>query len=191
MTKNTLTYALSCAFLFCGTTAIQAASYPANVEVFFSPKGGAEEAIVKAINHAKRHVYVEAFLFTNPAITNALLEAHQRGVDVKVVMDRKAALTRKTSLSTLAKQSVPTYLDGKHSTAHNKVILIDDNKVLTGSFNFIIRSETSNAENLLVINSEKLANRYRKDWEDHLGHSKAVDYNTLMDLKAKRKEESK
>ena len=173
MTKNTLTYALSCAFLFCGTTAIQAASYPANVEVFFSPKGGAEEAIVKAINHAKRHVYVEAFLFTNPAITNALLEAHQRGVDVKVVMDRKAALTRKTSLSTLAKQSV------------------DDNKVITGSFNFIIRSETSNAENLLVINSEKLANRYRKDWEDHLGHSKAVDYNTLMDLKAKRKEESK
>jgi phosphatidylserine/phosphatidylglycerophosphate/cardiolipin synthase-like enzyme len=55
------------------------------VEVYFSPKGGCTEAVVKELNAAKANVLVQAYSFTSTPIAKALLEAHKRGVKVEVV----------------------------------------------------------------------------------------------------------
>lgn len=189
--KKSYTYFAISALTCLLSSNISLASHPTDAEVYFSPKGGAQEAILNAIDNAQKNVYVEAFLFNYPPMVKALIKAHQRGVDVKVIMDRRAALTRKNSLGTLANHEVPTYLDGDHKTAHNKVILVDDDKVLTGSFNFFYPSEKNNAENLLVLHSKDLAKQYREDWSKHLSHSLQVDANQLKELRDKEKEEQK
>lgn len=53
----------------------------------------------------------------------------------------------------------------KPAIAHNKVMLIDGATVITGSFNFTAAAQKSNAENLLVLNDQKLADLYRANWE--------------------------
>jgi phosphatidylserine/phosphatidylglycerophosphate/cardiolipin synthase-like enzyme len=62
-------------------------------------------------------------------------------------------------------------IDAKHAIAHNKVMIIDGEAVITGSFNFTKAAEESNAENLLVIRDKKLAERYIKNWQEHERHS--------------------
>ena len=62
-------------------------------------------------------------------------------------------------------------IDAQHATAHNKVMIIDGETVITGSFNFTKAAEENNAENLLIIHDKKLAERYVKNWQEHERHS--------------------
>lgn len=64
-----------------------------------------------------------------------------------------------------------TFIDPAHAIAHNKIMVIDGHQILTGSFNFAKAAESSNAENLLVIENSELAVKYIKNWQQHLEHS--------------------
>ena len=69
-------------------------------------------------------------------------------------------------------------IDSEHAIAHNKVMVIDGETVITGSFNFTKAAEENNAENLLVIHDKKLAERYTKNWEEHAKHSEVYSRRT-------------
>ena len=65
------------------------------------------------------------------------------------------------------------HIDAEHAIAHNKVILVDADTVITGSFNFSRAAEERNAENLLVLKGHgDVAARYNDNFERHLSHSK-------------------
>jgi phosphatidylserine/phosphatidylglycerophosphate/cardiolipin synthase-like enzyme len=70
---------------------------------------------------------------------------------------------------------IPVFADGKHAIAHNKVMVIDGQTVITGSFNFTRAAEESNAKNLLVIRSPDLAAKYEKNYQEHLAHSEKYE----------------
>lgn len=59
---------------------------------------------------------------------------------------------------------MPVLIDAKHAIAHNKVIVIDGETVLTGSFNFTKAAQDKNAENLLILHDRKLAAQYAENW---------------------------
>lgn len=65
----------------------------------------------------------------------------------------------------------PVKIGGGHAIAHNKVMVIDDETVITGSLNFSKQAEERNAENLLVIRDRKLAEIYTKNFREHEAHS--------------------
>jgi phosphatidylserine/phosphatidylglycerophosphate/cardiolipin synthase-like enzyme len=71
----------------------------------------------------------------------------------------------------LANQGVPTMIDANHAIAHHKVIVIDGEVVITGSFNFTKAAQEKNAENLLLIRDQTLAAQYTQNWETHRQHS--------------------
>jgi phosphatidylserine/phosphatidylglycerophosphate/cardiolipin synthase-like enzyme len=71
----------------------------------------------------------------------------------------------------MANSVMPTKIDTAHGIAHNKVMVVDGETVITGSFNFTKAAEESNAENLLVIRDKKLAERYVRNWKEHERHS--------------------
>ncbi len=62
-------------------------------------------------------------------------------------------------------------IDGQHAIAHSKVIVIDNEVVITGSFNFTRAAEQQNSENLLLIHDPALAARYAENWQTHAAHS--------------------
>ena len=145
------------------------------VAVYFSPHGGGTAAIVHAIDHAQKTVHVQAAQFTSPPIAQALIAAHGRGVDVRVLLDRDKNKDAKDSQAPrLIDAGIPTFADNRHETAHNKVILVDQRLVVTGSFNFTPDAESKNAENLLLIDGKpKIAAAYEANFREHLAHSKA------------------
>ena len=145
------------------------------LEVAFSPRGGCTALVVKVINSAQHSVRVLAYSFTSAPIANALVEAHKRGVDVQVVVDRSQKSARYTSATFIANAGIPARIDFKHAIAHNKVIVVDGHTVEQGSFNYTRAAENSNAENVLVNwNNPRLAELYLKDWKKHWDHSEAV-----------------
>ncbi len=141
------------------------------VQVYFSPLGGCAQAIVKEIDSAKNQILVQAYSFTSRPIAKALLEAHKRGVKVEAIVDKSQRTKNYTSATFLANSRVPTFIDDAHDIAHNKVMIIDGQTVITGSFNFTRAAEEKNAENLLIIKSPELAKLYIANWNHHKEHS--------------------
>jgi len=146
-------------------------SNPNSIQVYFSPRGGATEAVAGALAHATNNVLVQAYSFTSAPIAKALLEAHRRGVEVKVILDKSQRTEKYSEADFLKNSEVPTMIDAQHSIAHNKIMIVDNCTVLTGSFNFTKAAEESNAENLLVINDPALAKEYVSNWHLHERHS--------------------
>jgi phosphatidylserine/phosphatidylglycerophosphate/cardiolipin synthase-like enzyme len=141
--------------------------------VYFSPHGGCTDAIIKELNDAKSTILVQAYSFTSAPIAKGLLSAQKRGVKIEVILD-KVNIGKKAEYSSATfffNEGIPVRIDSAHSIAHNKVIIIDGETVITGSFNFTKAAEESNAENLLLIHDKKLAERYIKNWQEDDRHS--------------------
>jgi len=153
------------------TAAAQAQADSATWHVYFSPNRGATEAVVSALGTAKTTILVQAYSFTSAPIAKALADAHARGVDVQVILDRRETGTKYSSADFVAHAGIPTFIDGAHAIAHNKVMIIDGDTVITGSFNFTTAAERQNAENLLVVRDRTLAARYVENWRTHAAHS--------------------
>lgn len=66
---------------------------------------------------------------------------------------------------------MPVLIGEKHKIAHNKVMIMDGEMVVMGSFNFTKSAEEGNAENLLIIHSKELAAKYAANWQAHANHS--------------------
>jgi phosphatidylserine/phosphatidylglycerophosphate/cardiolipin synthase-like enzyme len=142
------------------------------IEVFYSPHGGCTDAVVREIAAAQKSILVQAYSFTSAPIAEALVAAHRRGVVVRVILDDSQESDKNSSAGILLHGGVPPMIDAEHAIAHNKIMVIDDAVVITGSFNFTMAAEKSNAENLLVIRSPELAATYTANWQNHLAHSR-------------------
>ena len=151
------------------------ASVPSGVQVYFSPRGGATQAVVDALGTATNSVLVQAYSFTSAPIARALVDAQRRGLKVQVILDHSQRTEKYSEADFLKNEGVPTLIDGQHAIAHNKIMIIDGYLVLTGSFNFTKAAEEHNAENLLVINDPVLAKRYTENWRAHEQHSEPYE----------------
>jgi len=145
-----------------------------SIQVYFSPSSSPTAAIIETLDNAKESVHVQAYSFTSAPIAAALKRAHDKGVAVKVILDKSQVSEKYTSATFLTRAGIPVWIDSKHAIAHNKVMVVDGRTVITGSFNFTKSAEERNAENLLVINDGLIANRYLANWERCKGHSEEV-----------------
>jgi phosphatidylserine/phosphatidylglycerophosphate/cardiolipin synthase-like enzyme len=136
------------------------------IEVGFSPKGGAEALVIRAIASAQQEILVAAYSFTSKPIAAALLAAHQRGVVVRAVLDKSQRSEKYSAATFLANQGIAVRIDEKHAIQHNKYLVIDGHTVELGSFNYSRAAAERNAENVVVLwNQPAVARQYRADWE--------------------------
>ncbi len=136
---------------------------------YFSPKGGAENAIVQEIHNATTPIHVAAYVFTSQPIALALEAAKMRGLDVRMVIDGKQSKQTARQLGVLG---FPVRFDTKYTIFHHKFLVIG-NTTITGSFNLTHSAEVRNAENLVVISRcAEIAADYEAIWQKHWAESK-------------------
>jgi phosphatidylserine/phosphatidylglycerophosphate/cardiolipin synthase-like enzyme len=140
-------------------------------ELCFTPGGDCTGMLVQAIGQAQKTIYVQAYSFTSAPIAKALADAERRGVHVEAILDKSQQTARYSGATYLAHAGIPVYIDAKHAIAHNKVMILDGSRVVTGSFNFTKAAQEKNAENLIIIDDAGLAAKYMRNWQEHRGHS--------------------
>ena len=164
---------------------VQAEPQPAEIlAIYFTPPAGAASGLIKQIDGAKKSIKVMAYGFTATNLAEALVRAKRRGVDVGLIQDEKSAQNNRETLPILLAAGIEVRSDGKHAIQHNKVMLIDDDIVITGSYNFTKSAESRNAENIMIVRSSYAAKRYADNWKLHWDHSEKVT--DLPPAKAKR-----
>ncbi len=94
---------------------------------------------------------------------------------MEAILDKSQRKERYTAATFLVNAGIPTFIDDKHAIAHNKIMIIDRETVITGSFNFTKAAEEKNAENLLIIKDKELAKVYIDNWNKHKDHSERYE----------------
>jgi phosphatidylserine/phosphatidylglycerophosphate/cardiolipin synthase-like enzyme len=135
-----------------------------SVSVCFTPNKQCQSQIISEINNAKNSIYVQAYSFTDESIAQALVDASKRGVNVKVLLDRSNKNDGRSAKDVILINGIPLRFDAPSGIAHNKVLVIDQATVITGSYNFSASAYKRNTENLLIINNQSLAQQYLQNW---------------------------
>ena len=105
------------------------------VKMFFTSSANCRQIIIDHINQAKNTIYMTTDGLTHPQIVDALMKATQRGVDVRILLDRS-----------------------------KKVVILDQRTTITGSFSVTAAADTRNTEDILIINDRNIAQNYLQNW---------------------------
>ena len=133
--------------------------------IFTSEDHAIETAIIPLVNSATTSIRFLAFSFTDFPLADAMLKRAQAGVDVAGVMDKTQSGGTGSELKTFFCASVPIRQDGNPQFMHNKIIVIDNRYVITGSLNFSTSAEESNDENVIIIDNPEIAKLYMEDFD--------------------------
>ena len=147
------------------------------IAVYFSPHGGCTSALVKEIDAAKKTIYIHAYSFTSVPIAEAVLEAKHRGVKIEMLLDRSSSKGKGCQAVKLLDAKIPVRVNTTKGLAHSKIFIIDDDTIVTGSFNFSSRAESVNEENMLVIHDRSLVTIYLANWTNCQIASKSLSSN--------------
>ncbi len=135
-----------------------------NLNVCFTPPSGCGSLIAKEISKAKDSIYIQAFGLTSQKIVDQLIKAKQNGIEIRVLLDRSNLHDRYSKMHELKRAGIDVSIDKVPGIAHNKIMIIDKSKVITGSFNFTNAADNRNAENVLLIENSDIAETYLQSW---------------------------
>ncbi len=140
------------------------------VEIYFSPDDEVVKRVIELISGAEESIYFLAYAFTSNEIGEAMIERAEAGVAVSGVMDSGQIASNQdtengTLYDTFAQTSLDVRQDGNaDGLMHHKVIIIDKQIVITGSFNFTASAEENN-ENVVIIFSPDVATTYLEEFQ--------------------------
>lgn len=135
------------------------------IENYFSPDDGVQAQLVSVIEGAKQSVDVLAFSFTAEPIARALIERAKKGVAVRVVVERDQSSSTGSVYAMLRSGGVDVRRDGNPEKMHHKVIVIDGQTVVVGSYNFTRSAEERNDENILILHDRRAAQLFLVEFE--------------------------
>lgn len=138
----------------------------AKYSVCFTPKDKCTQSIIKIINAAEKSIKVQAYAFTSASIAQALINAYKEGIKVFILFDRTGLTDSNSQLPDIEASAIPFLIDFEPAIAHNKIIIIDDEIVITGSFNFTEAAQNQNTENVLIIYDKTLAQTYNSNFNN-------------------------
>ncbi len=149
-----------------------AATVPgATVAVCFAPEEDCAAFAAAAIDRARRQILVSAYnLTTGSGIVEALVRARERGVDVRLIADKRTPCERNPGNHALAQAGTPIWIDHEVPIAHAKTMVIDGALTLMGSYNWT-RNAARNSEDLNLVSSRALAAAYAEQWRNRLAVS--------------------
>jgi phosphatidylserine/phosphatidylglycerophosphate/cardiolipin synthase-like enzyme len=135
----------------------------------FTPGDRCDLQLIDVIGDAQNEIDVQAYQLTSRPISDALAIAKQRGVIVKIILDKTQARQKGYSpVIFFHNMQIPVWIDNKVAIAHNKVMIIDDDLVVTGSYNFSRAAQYRNAENMVFIKSKEIARKYLINFNSRL-----------------------
>jgi DNA uptake protein ComE-like DNA-binding protein len=137
----------------------------AKTEVYFSLSDNPQKEIIKNINQAEASINIAMYTFTDKEIALSLANAQNRGVKVRVYLDRSQIGSTYSISRLLVQKGIKVRISTNNYIMHHKFAIIDNHLLLTGSYNWTFAANNKNEENLMVIDDPEVIARYQNQFE--------------------------
>lgn len=135
------------------------------IQIYFSPEDHVLDHMIPLVASASASIHFMAFSFTDYPLAKAMIDRAAAGVDVSGVFEKTGSETDSSELRTFFCAHVPARQDGNPKFLHDKVIIIDNRYVISGSFNLSTNATESNDENVIIIDNPDIAKLYTQEFE--------------------------
>jgi len=135
-------------------------------EAWFSPHGDCPQRIRTLLAQAKQTVEICVFTITDDRLTSAVLEAHGRGVRVRIITDNDKAADLGSDADRFLQAGIGLRMDRTEYHMHHKFAVFDNAILLNGSYNWTRGAAANNEENFVVTNNRRLVDIFSKTFED-------------------------
>ncbi len=142
-----------------------AASSAPRAEAYFSPGSAGPASLVALLRGAATTVDVCVFTITDDRLTSALLDAHRRGVRVRIVTDDEKAADEGSDIARLRAAGIPVVTDDSEAHMHHKFAVVDGVVLATGSYNWTRSAAESNRENLIITDDPRLVSAHTREFD--------------------------
>lgn len=134
-------------------------------EALFSPHDDCSHRICRLISSARKKLDICVFTITDDRITEAILDAHARQVQIRIITDNDKSFDLGSDIERLERSGIPVRTDQTEYHMHHKFALFDSEYVLTGSYNWTRSASLNNSENLVITNDPQLLDRFESEFE--------------------------
>lgn len=144
------------------------------LEVLYAPEDRPGDRMVALYESARKSIYLATYGLTYPPIVKALVAAHKRGVDVRVITDRERVEDRnqRTALETLRLAGIPIKINRHDGLMHIKQAVIDEQLNTSGSMNQTSSGARFNDERLDILHdaasTQRAKEKFLKMWADQV-----------------------
>lgn len=140
------------------------------VQCFFTQDEKGEqvdEALIKEIDGAKTTLNIAIYYITRPQIVDAILSAHRRGVNVRIITDRESSYGEAVEkpLAVIKMAGVPVKVNSHEGLMHLKMTVIDGEVAVGGSYNYTNAATMKNDEMLIILHDPDVAKEWDAEFE--------------------------
>ncbi len=135
------------------------------IQIYFSPEDKVLDYMIPLVASAQSSIRFLAFSFTDYPLAKAMIDRAAAGVDTAGIYEKTGSETEGAELKTFYCARVPVRQDGNPRFLHDKVIILDNHIVISGSFNFSSNATENNDENVIIIDSPEIAGLYMQEFD--------------------------
>lgn len=135
------------------------------VQVYFAAEDEVISRIIPWVQDAQSSIKFMAYSFTHDDLGAVMLTQAESGLEVMGIFETRGSETEYSEMPKLYCAGVAVRQDGNPGTFHHKVIILDDEIVITGSLNFSENADDSNDENVVVIVNKEIAKLYLDEFD--------------------------
>jgi len=145
----------------------QTAARPIEIEAesYFSPGEDCPRVIGRLLSNASRTADICVFTITDDRLADAILEAHRRGVAVRIITDDAKAEDLGSDVERFERSGISTRVDRSPFHMHHKFAILDGEKLLTGSYNWTRGAARDNEENLIITTDPRFLSPFKATFD--------------------------
>ncbi|OGI07471.1 MAG: hypothetical protein A2Y40_06090 [Candidatus Margulisbacteria bacterium GWF2_35_9] len=136
------------------------------MEVWFSPNGGARQQIVHLIQQTTENIDVAIYSFTSKELALSLLAAKESGRKIRLIADNRQSKGQGSVIGWLSEQIETKRLPAGNGRGimHHKFMIIGDKYLVTGSYNWSENAELYNYENMMILTDKKTITKFKNEF---------------------------
>lgn len=132
---------------------------------FFSHHDNIREVVISSLNTASHDLKICMYTISDNPIAEAIFDCFSRGVNVRIITDDGKILDKGSDIISLDERGLDIRIDSDRSLMHHKFLIVDNVKLLTGSYNWTRTGSDINNENILVTTNKKITKAYKKEFK--------------------------
>ncbi len=138
---------------------------PSTSDAFFSPGEACRTVIINQIKAAVNNLQICVFTISDDQITDAIITAHMRGTEIKIITDNDKSLDEGSDIEQIATLGIAVKMDRTPNHMHHKFMVVDDKSLITGSYNWTRSAARFNHENILLTKDGGVVKSFLKEFD--------------------------
>jgi mitochondrial cardiolipin hydrolase len=140
-------------------------SKPTLSQACFSPGDACLKAILSGIHSVRFSLNICVFTISDDRITQAILQAHRRGIAVRILTDNEKRFDKGSDIQDLLAAGIPVRVDETPNHMHHKFAILDNQTLLTGSYNWTRSAARYNHENMILTDQKNLVQDFCREFD--------------------------